>query len=312
MTYSSGGIISAADYNSFSGGLTANTSGQINSLLATGRGNTGYGQTSIANVSVSGSVTATQWTTLVNGINTIRKHQTGAGFTNVGTYTAGTTINATNDVAGNLTAAFTNRLTYGAQGTTTTGTVVSPVFTLGSTTSAATFSLSRTATFSSADAARYFFNAGGQLNFVITGITNNDGTVRSASLVNLGNNFGSKKVGAQDCVAKTGTGNATVTTDATTNAGYYVATTSNVTKTQLTSTQSTYTGDILYFYAKSNGAQGVNGDAGTVVTLSMDLTSGTQTGGFNDSINITVNHRVDVIYPQTAYLANTWGTVTIA
>jgi hypothetical protein len=312
MAYSSGGTIQAADYNGFAGGTAANVSGQLNTLLGTGRGNAGYGQTSVSNVTaVTNDVTATQWTTLVNGVNTVRKHQSGAGFTNVGTYTAGSTITATNDISGNLTTAYANRLSYQAEGTTMTGSTYSPNFTLPNQLAGTTFQFSRTATFASADQARYFFNAGGQLNFVIFSVNNNDGTTRSASLATLAaTNFVSKRIRAQDYTAETGTGG-TVNIDSTTNAGYYALTTSNVTKTQITSTTATYTSDVFYFYGKSNGPQGSNADNGTVVHFGVDLVSGTQTGGFNDSINITVNHRVDVIYPSTTFLANTWGSVTI-
>ena len=313
MTYASAGTIQASDYNDFAGGTAANVSSQLNTVLSTGRGNAGYGQTSVSNVvAVTNDVTATQWATLVNGVDKVRKHQSGVSYSNLTTYSAGQTVNATNNISGALGTAYTSRLVYTAQGTTTTGATFSPAFTLPNQLAGTTFQFSRTATFASADQARYFFNAGGQLNYVVISVTNNDGTTRSASLVTLAaTNFASKRIGAQDCVARTGTGG-TLNIDGTTNTGYYTSTTSNVTKTQITSTTATYTTDVFYLYAKSNGVQGTNADAGSIVTLGVDLVSGTQTGGFNDSINITVNHRVDVIYPSTAFLANTWGSVTIA
>ena len=313
MTYASGGTIQASDYNGFAGGTAANVSGELNTVLSTGRGNAGYGQTAVSNVTaVTNDVTATQWTTLINGVDKVRKHQSGVGYTNLTAYTSGQTINVTNDISAALTTAYTSRLTATAQGETVTGATNSPNFTLPNQLAGATYQFSRTATFASGDAARYFFNAGGQLNFVIISVANNDGTTRSASLVTLAaTNFASKKIGAQDCVARTGTGG-TLNSDGTTNTGYYTLTTSNVTKTQITSTTATYTSDTFVLTAKSNGVQGSNADAGSVVTLSVDLTSATQTGGFNDSINITVNHRVDIIYPSSTFLANTWGSVTIA
>ena len=313
MTYASAGTIQASDYNDFAGGTAANVSSQLNTVLSTGRGNAGYGQTSVSNVvAVTNDVTATQWATLVNGVDKVRKHQSGVSYSNLTTYSAGQTVNATNNISGALGTAYTSRLVYTAQGTTTTGATFSPAFTLPNQLAGTTFQFSRTATFASADQARYFFNAGGQLNYVVISVTNNDGTTRSASLVTLAaTNFASKRIGAQDCVARTGTGG-TLNIDGTTNTGYYTSTTSNVTKTQITSTTATYTTDVFYLYAKSNGVQGTNADAGSIVTLGVDLVSGTQTGGFNDSISITVNHRVDVIYPSTTFLANTWGSVTIA
>jgi hypothetical protein len=313
MTYASGGTIEASDYNGFAGGTAANVSGQLNTVLSTGRGNAGYGQTAVSNVTaVTNDVTATQWTTLINGVDKVRKHQSGVGYSNLTAYTSGQTINVTNNISAALTTAYTSRLTATAQGATVTGATNSPNFTLPNQLAGATYQFSRTATFASADQSRYFFNAGGQLNFVIISVTNTGGTTRGASLATLAaTNFASKKIGAQDCVARTGT-NGTLNTDGTTNTGYYTLTTSNVTKTQITSTTATYTSDTFVFSAKSNGVQGSNADAGSVVTLSVDLTSATQTGGFNDSINITVNHRVDVIYPSSTFLANTWGSVTIA
>lgn len=314
MTYSSGGLIQGSDYNNFTGGngSGANVSGQLNTVLGTGRGNAGYGQTAVSNVTaITDVVTATQWTTLINGVDKVRKHQSAAGYSNLSTYTAGATINATNNISGALSTAYSSRLTYAAQGSTGTGSTFSPVFSISNQTAAATFSFSRTATFASADQARYFFNAGGQINFVITGVTNTGGTTRGASLATLAaTNFASKKVGANDCVARTGTGG-TLNTDGTTNTGYYSGTTSNVAKTTITGTTVAYTSDTLNFYLKTNGAQGSNADAGTIMTMSMDLTSAAQSPAFNDSINITVNHRVDVIYPSTTFLANTWGSVTI-
>lgn len=312
MTYSTGGLIQASDYNTFNGAQTANVSGTLSTVLSTGKGNAGYGQSMVSNVSAGGTVTATQWTTLVNAINVVRKHQSGAGFTNIGTYTAGTTINATNDVGGNLTTAYTNRVSYAAEGTTTTGTTYSPAFTAVNDTSAKTIEFSRTATFANADAARYFFNAGGQLNFVVSSITNTGGTSRGADVGNLTvTNFASKRIRAANASARTGTGG-TLNVDRTTDYGYYGLTTTNVALTQITSTATAYTGDIFYFYVKTNGVQGSNSDNGTIITMSPYITMGAQSPAFNDSYNVTINHRVDVIYPSTSFLANTWGSVTIA
>jgi hypothetical protein len=312
MTYTSGSLVQASDYNNFAGGSTANVNGQINTILSTGSGNAGYGQTAIANVTAAANlVTATQWTTLVNALNTVRKHQSGAGFSNLGTYTAGTLVNATTNFASNLSAAFGSRLTANTT-TTTTGSTYTSNFTLAATTSSQTFQLTRTATFASADRARYFFNAGGALNFVFISGTNNNSTTRSADLITLAVNYlGSKKLAGQDCTARTGTGG-TLNTDLLQNTGYYVRTTSNVALTDITSTVYTYTGDNIKLYAKTNGAQGTNADNGTVVSFGVDLTTGARGSSFNQEVDVTLNYRVDVIYPAGGFLANTWGAVTIA
>ena len=312
MTYSVGGNIQAADYNGFTGGAAANVSGQINPVITTGRGNAGYGQTSVANVSATANVLASSWTTLINAVNTARKHQSGAGYSNLSTVTSGANIAVNGSLSGTITTAYTSRLTAAAAGSTVNGTTQSPVWSLSSTTAASTYQFTRTATFANGDAARYFFNAGGSITFSFQTPTNNDGTRRSQSMVNLMSlNFSSKQMNAITFGAKSASGNATTNTDRT-DLGYYGQTTANTIITQLTSTQTTYTGDQLYFLVRTNGAQGSNADNGTIIYFSCNLVSGAQTGGFNDSINITVNHRLQVVYPSTSFLANTWGTVTLA
>jgi uncharacterized membrane protein YdcZ (DUF606 family) len=312
MSYSVGGNIQAIDYNFFAGGTTANAVGQINTVLSTGKGNAGYGQTAVANVTaITDNVTAAQWTTLVNAINTVRKHQSGASYSNLSTYTAGANINATADVNGNLSTSYSSRLIVAAT-STVTGATFSPVFSVVAQTAAVTFQLTRTATFANADAARYFWNAGGQLKLVFISFTNTGATQRGSDLGNLAvTNIGTKAVKAVDCVARTGTGG-TLNTDLITNTGYYARTTANVTLTQVTSTQYTYTADTIVVSAKTNGAQGTNSDNGTVFSFGANLTSAVRTATFNQSINITLNNRVDVVFPAGGFLANTWGAVTIA
>ena len=314
MTYSSGGLIQASDYNNFAGGNGggANVSGQLNTVLGVGYGNAGYGQTSVSNVSVAGSVTAAQWTTLVVGVNKVRSHQT--AFSNLSLYTSGTAINATNDVGTNLTNAYTGRLGYQTLGSVTTGSNFTLNISSPNTTAAVSASAERTATFASADAARYFFNAGGELRFYIASYANPGGTVRGSSLGGLAvNGTGGKTFKAVDNGARYGTGY-TVTTDLTTGAGYYSLTTSYVDKIKISGSAygAAYSGDFVRIQAKSNGAQGSNGDKGTIFYFNFTLNSAAQSPAFNDSINMTVTYRIDTAYPSSTYLSNTWSTVTIA
>ena len=149
----------------------------------------------------------------------------------------------------------------------------------------------------------FAFNANG---------TNNDGTTRSADLITLSQtNLGSKKIAALNSNARSGTGG-TLNTDLLTGSGYYTLTTSNVTYTQITATAYTYTSDNIKLYVKTNGVQGSNSDNGTVVSFGVDLVSAARGAAVNQSINVTLNSRVDVTYPATTFLANTWGAVTIA
>lgn len=313
MTYSSRNLVQASDYNGFVGGNTANVSGQLNTILGAGYGNAGYGQIAVGNVTASGVdlVTATQWTTLVNNVNKVRKHQSGSGFTNLSTYVTGTVVNANTDITSNLTTGYTNRLNYSAEGTTLTGSTVSPNFTAPNDTNSATFNISRTATFASADQARYFFNAGGQLNFVVISATNGGGTTRGQTLCDLAaTNFASARFRSANNSGRTGSGGSVAS--ANTSVGYYNQTTSNASIVSITPSGGTYSSASVTLSAKSNGTQGSNGDKGSTVTLSMVLYSPGTSPAFNDQIDITVNHRVDVIYPSTSFLANTWGSVTIS
>lgn len=329
MTYASGGLIAATDYNGFVGTSPSSTANTINTVWAVGNGNAGYGQTALSQVSQAGNVTATQWASLINTLNSIRTHQTGSG-SGLGAPTAGTLITYLSTLSSSISSGYSSRLTANTQGTTTTGSTYSPNFTAANGTGAQTFTITRTATFASADQARYFFNAGGQLNFVAIDATNNNGTSRSGDLITLAvTNFASYPAfKAASGGGRTGTGG-TVVTNAT-NIGYYNLTTLDQTLVNITSTTSPYTGDYVQLAVKSNGAQGSNADVGTVVTFTMTLYSDAQStfpapptwnGVGNppttnttteDAIDITLSYRIDVVYPETTNLTNSWGTVTIA
>jgi len=329
MTYSSGGLIDANDYNNIVGTSPSSTANRINTVWAVGNGQYGYGQTAIGQVSSAGLVTATQWATAINNLNSIRTHQSGSG-TGIGAPTSGSLAAYLSTFQTNVNTAYTNALTFASQGTTTTGTNNATGETNATTQSAIAFTVTRTATFASADQARYFFNAGGQLNFVISSVTNNDATTRSGDMVTLlaTNLGGVSAFRAASNGGRTGT-SGTVNTAAT-SIGYYGLTTSNQVLSQITSATAGYTGDYVYLGAQSSGASGSNGDKGNVVTFTLYMYSAARAalptppaagpGGtpptintsVNDSINVTVNHRVDIVYPETTNLSASWGTVTIA
>jgi hypothetical protein len=328
MTYAAGGLIQASDYATFLG-TTAASAAAINSIWSTGNGDCGYGQTALGSVSAAGLVTATQWASVVNTLNSIRTHQTGSG-TGLSAPTAGSLISYLSAVSTNITSAYSARTTAATQGTTTNQTNNADNKTSTNVVTAQTFTITRTATFASADQARYFFNAGGQINFVIGSSTNTGATTRGADLVTLAStNFVSYTAfKAASGGGKSGTGG-TVNTNST-SIGYYNLTTSFQTLCKITSTTSPYTGDYIQLDVKSNGVQGSNADVGTIVTFQLTLYSDTQstypappanppgsgTRTVNttteDAINITVNNYLAVVYPETTNLTNSWGTVTLA
>ena len=329
MAYSRGGLIQATDYNGFVGASPSSTTNTINTIWATGSGAWGYGQTPLTQVSANGTVTATQWASAINTLNAINTHQTGVG-TGIGAPTSGSLITYLNTFSSSLSTAYTNARTYYSQGSTVINSNIAASDTVANTNVAISFSTIRTATFAGADQARYFFNAGGRLNYTISGVTNVDGTARSGDMVtliatniNAINNFGANTNGG-----RAGTGG-TVTANVTT-IGYYNLTTSNVVLANITSTTASYTSDWANIQVKTNGVQGSNNDNGTVISFNLNLYSAPRTvltaptwGGVgtapvvntvvNDSLNITIQHHIDIIYPETTNLtANTWGAVTVA
>jgi hypothetical protein len=166
MTYSSGGLIQATDYNGFA---STTVGANVNATW-----NTTYGQTAISTVTAAGTVTATQWASLVNTITSMAAHQP-TTITSRAVPTAGTTISILSAVNTDITNCFTNRYNataVGTQYTAWTGTNSKTAATSGATW---TITFTNTVTFASSSAARYFFNGGGliklQTSKTSTGLT---------------------------------------------------------------------------------------------------------------------------------------------
>ena len=158
MTYTAGQLIQAADYNGFVSSNAAN----VNGIWSTGSGDYGYGQTAISTVSAAGTVTATQWATLVNTLSSIGSQQN----TSIVPRTAPTTgvlisiLPTINTDITNLTSLRNNAVAVGAQYTGWTGTNSQTAGASGATWS---ITFTNTVTSATANAARYFFNAGGMI-----------------------------------------------------------------------------------------------------------------------------------------------------
>ena len=169
MTYSSGGLIQAADYNGF---VSTNVGANLNATL-----NTAYGQTAIATVSTAGTITATQWASLVNSTASMGAH-TNTAITARSAPTTGATINVLAAVNTDLTNIYTNRynaVSVGSQYTAWTGTNSKTSQTGSSGGGVWTITFTNTITWASAAAATYFFNAGGLIKIDVakssTGLT---------------------------------------------------------------------------------------------------------------------------------------------
>jgi hypothetical protein len=309
MTYAQYGTIAAADYNTLVGTNPNTTSGTLNTVWSTGGTTAGYGQTAITTVSTGNSVAATNWANLVNKTSNSASHQ-GTSITSVTAPVAGGTVTYLSAIPTNLTTIYTSRLNAATQGSTTANTA----------TRASSWStqilFTHTVSFANGDAARYFFNSGGQLKITCsqpsgTAIDNlwnalatavgtitisapSSGTI---TIISPNTYTGVKKIG--------GSGTATVSA----NNGYYALTTANANIFSQTAATgpSGYLGSYISVNVKSNGTQGSNGDTGSIITI-YTLWDEVPDGY---AVALGAATTVTAVSPETTYLANTWGTVSV-
>jgi len=311
MSYAQFASIDASDFNTLVGGNPTTTSGTLNAVWATGGGAFGYGQTALANVTVGQTVAATgQWATLVANTASAATHQ-GSSITAVTAPVAGGTITFLSAIPTNLTTVSTNRLNAATQGSTGTPNTV----TFGSTwQNQLTFT--HTATFANGDAARYFFNSGGQLKLTFA---QPNGTSMANAYNSLANACGTLVLSAPSSgtITVTGTsytgftkiGGSGTPSPYSTNTGYYALTTSNANVfLQTTGTPAGYTTSFINVLVRSNGTQGSNSDAGSVITIT------TVWDEIPNGLVVTAGSAVTLTAqaPETTNIANSWGTITLA
>jgi len=316
MSYSQGDLIEATDYNNILGTNTSTNTNTIHAVWAWGNGSRGYGQTPISNVSVAGTVTATQWATLVNTVNSANLHirNSSSGLT---ANTAGQTIAFSGGLPTAITRLNQDRLLFATNSAVVvnnSGLTAYSAWTSTSTTSTLTRAFGATVTFQSPDRARFFFNAGGRLKFNVSCVNNLGAGSRSAAVTDLFTFLGGVATfGANTNGGRTGTGGTLGTNDTTD--GYYNATVGNATIVSVTSTTTNYTTDTATITYTTNGLVGQHNDNGSILSFYavINSTSGGNSGGsFDDSLNVTPTVTVDVSYPEVTNIANTWGAVTVA
>lgn len=164
MTYTSGGLIQATDYNGF---VSTTANANINDIWGTGSGDKGWGQSALATVAATNTVSATQWASLVNTITSMAG-QVNYTPTSRTAPTSGQTINILSNINTDLTNITSQRLNTNANGAQNASGIGTNSKT--GTTSGATWTITftNTLTFASADAARYFFNAGGRIKLDVS------------------------------------------------------------------------------------------------------------------------------------------------
>ena len=327
MTYSTGGLIQATDYNTFT-----TTAGGLNDIWATGSSDKGWGQTAFTSASTGGTVTATQWAQLVNNLGSSGS-QTNTTLTSRSAPTAGTTISILANVSADITSVTTNRGNAAAVGTeygTFSGTTSKTTAT-GSGTSAWTITFTHTVTFPSADQARYFWNAGGRVRLqygksstgtdtdpdwnTFAGLCGSiyvSGRVNSAAQTIAGTSYtGTTRIG--------GTGG-TQTTLATTT-GWYQLTTSPATIFQLNNATAPDSGEYIRTTATATSSTVLTlvttwvSDGSSGVGTTADISGGTAVSSPATSIGAATAPTTLVTYlpPSTAQgLSASWGTPTIA
>jgi hypothetical protein len=170
MTYTSGGLIEATDYNGF---VNNTVNANVNSVWAAGTGDRGWGQPALSTVATTNTITATQWASLVNTLVNMGG-QTNTTITSRTAPVAGQTIGILAALNTDLTNITNNRLNAAANGTRFTGWTGTNSKLAGTSGATWTITFTNTVTFASADAARYFFNAGGRIELDVskTSVTN--------------------------------------------------------------------------------------------------------------------------------------------
>lgn len=327
MTYTSGSLIEAADYN----GFVSSSANNVNAIWSTGSGDKGYGQTAIANVSVGGTVTATQWASLVNTLASLGSHQ-GTTITSRTAPVAGDIINILANVATDINNITTNRgnaAASGAEYTTFSGTT-SKTTSTGSGTTAWTITFTHTITFASADAMRYFFNAGGRVKWQTS--KTSTGTVADTEWNDLANTLvgdifitggtGTQVISGTSYTGTTKSGGTGTPNILLTTTGFYDLTTTATNIYRQFADTAPYTGQYINIAASVN-----SNSAPTVMTLTTTwvdpggasvgstdvITGGTATSSPFSSFGTAPATVVTYFPPSTTYLTTaSWGTPTIA
>ena len=192
MAYQQGDTITTSEYNTFAG--------NVNTIIGTGSGDSGYGLSEIATVSAGDTITAAQWNSLLSGLQKGANHQ-GTTLTNASnTVTSGGNILPLSNLEADITLITNNKLTAaGANMATDTGVTSTRTTSWGN----AVYH-EFTVTFANANAARHFFNSGGEIRFAASR-SGGSSTDQNTDWTNLLSNAGTVKF-AEGATSYTGSG----------------------------------------------------------------------------------------------------------
>ena len=281
MAYAAGDKILDDQYNTF-----VNSSSSpfgYNHFAGTGSGAYGLGQTHIATTSAGTTVSASQWNTLLTGMDNIANH-TNDSLTARTQVSTGDTIAIKAAVETDL-ATLAASVEAGCTSATALGTNA-----VGSSSNSGTWNststIERSVTFADADKMRHFFNAGGKIRIdpsCTTGISGSKDDVFDALTTTATGNL---DIGSKTST-RSGSGE-TLTTDGLA-LGFHDLTTSYQTILKLTSDNSGYTSNTVEYQAKLDAAVG----SAVTITVKMisvdDAGDETYTSGNTDGVPANPN-----------------------
>ena len=326
MTYTQGSLIEAADYNGFANASANN----INAVWSTGTGDKGWGQTALSTVSIGGTVTATSWAALVSNLSTAGS-QTSSTLTSRTQPVTGNVIAILANVATDINTITLNRGNAAASGTeygVFSGTTSKTTAT-GSGQTAWTITFTHTVTFASADAARYFWNAGGIVRLKYgkssTGTDHDEDWNTFAGQCGSINLTGRVNGAAQTIAAQSYTGTTRLNgsggtqTTLTTTTGWYNLTGSPTTIFQLNNITAPYQPEFIRTTATATSSTVLTlvttwvDDGSSGPGVSSNISGGTATSSPSTTITGTApTTLVTYLPPSTSFLTASWGTPTIA
>lgn len=312
MTYSSGGLIQATDYNGF---VSTNSGANVNGVW-----NTLWGQSALSTVSTSGTVTATQWASLVNTLASMGS-QTNTTITARTAPTTGQTIGILSALNTDLTNCTTNARNAAAVGSQFTGWSGTNSNTAGKSGATWTMTFTNTVTWASSAAASYFFNAGGLIKLDTSKTaTGNTGDPEWNDLANtlcgdiyISGASAAKTIAGTSYTGTTkigGTGTPNILSTATGWDSLTAGAAATIVYKQFADTAPYTTNYIQHAIAKNAGSNALtitttwyNGD-------SDPISGGTAASGATPGTGACTI--CTYFPPSTTYLTNSWGSPTVA
>lgn len=298
MTYAAGQTIEAVHYNDMAVAF--------NKIWGYGDGGSyGYGQgNTIANVAGGSTqtVSTTEWNSLIDRVNSCGNHQFGnwgaplkpTTSDNISTgYMSPSTISS---LDGSRFSVWTRNYYTGA----TKGNGGASFYT--------TTAVEQVVYFASADAMRYFFNAGGAIRWWSS--AGLGGNTKSDNWNSMLNNMGTIVMygngSYRDSLNYGGT-------DYFTSLGFWSLTSNNQFPLTHYSTDATYGygANYVHYYCRTNGAAPGAASSLVVGVYCVDNDPDTSVPQTADLVNGTVYSNCQIYFPETTYIGNSWGAPTI-